>query len=227
MSTVTIDLEQAVDTRDVIHRIVEFLAQGKLVAFPTETVYGIAASALQPAAVARLGELKNRDASKPFALALQSAEQCLDFVPDISPLALRLSRRVWPGPVTLVLPATHAESALWQLDQSVQQAVCPAGTIGLRVSPHEIVDQVLSLCAGPIALTSANEPGKEPATQSEALDALDGHVDLIIKAGPTHFAEASTVVAVEGPSFDSRLRKRLAAQLNNLKTTASRLSRPE
>ena len=202
MSTVIIDLEEAVDARDVIHRIVEFLAQGKLVAFPTETVYGIAASALQPAAVERLSELKKRDATKPFALALQSAEQCLDFVPDISPLALRLSRRVWPGPVTLVLPAEHSESALRQLDETVQQAVCPAGTVGLRVSALELVEQVLSLSAGPIVLTSANEPGKEPATDSDAVAALDGHVDLIIKAGPTHFKDPSTVVAINDNSLE-------------------------
>ncbi len=201
MSTVIIDLEQAVDTRDVIHRIVEFLAQGKLVAIPTETVYGIAASALQPAAVERLRDFKKRDASKPFALALQSGEQCLDFVPDISPLALRLSRRAWPGPVTLVLNADHPESALWQLEKTVQEAVCPSGTVGFRVSPHEMLEQVLSLSAGPIVLTSANQPGKPPAIDDSVTE-LDGHVDLIIKGGPTYFKNPSSVVAVDGAKLN-------------------------
>ena len=198
MSTEIIDLQQVEDPRDVIHRIVENLSAGKLVALPTETVYGIAASALQPKAVQRLRELKSRDGDKPFALAIRSGDECKDYVPDMSPLALRLSRRVWPGPVTLVLPNQHRDSVVYQLDPAVQQAVAPADTIGIRVSPDELLEQVLSLTAGPLALTSANFGGEPPATDDSQLDQLDGHVDLIVKTGKTHFGAPSTVVEVDG-----------------------------
>ena len=154
MSTEIIDLEKVEDIRDVVHRIVEFLSAGKLVALPTETVYGIAASALHPAAVARLKELKSRDGNKPFAMAIRSGEECKDFVPDMSPLAMRLSRRIWPGPVTLVLPCTHPDSALRQLAPEVQKAVAPAGTVGIRVSPSELLEQSLS----PVSYTHLTLP---------------------------------------------------------------------
>ena len=72
MPTVFIDLNQTEDVRDVIHRAVEALSSGKIIAFQTETVYGLAASALQPAAVERLWEIKGRDPEKPFALAVKS-----------------------------------------------------------------------------------------------------------------------------------------------------------
>ena len=201
MSTEIIDLEKVEDTRDVVHRIVEFLTAGKLVALPTETVYGIAASALHPAAVSRLKELKSRDGSKPFALAIRSGEECKDYVPDMSPLAMRLSRRIWPGPVTLVMPSTHKDSAIGQLDPEVQKAVAPNGTVGIRVSPDEILEQTLSLTAGPLALTSANFAGEEPAIDDSGLEKLNGHVDLIIKAGKTHFGAASTIVEVNGQAI--------------------------
>lgn len=200
MTTEIIDLTQVEDTRDVVHRIVEELSAGKLVALPTETVYGIAASALQPKAVERLRELKARDGDKPFALAIRNGDECKDYVPDMSPLALRLSRRVWPGPVTLVLPNQHRDSVVYQLDPAVQKAVSPADTIGIRVSPDEILEQVLSLTAGPLALTSANFSGEPPATDDSGLDKLDGHVDLIVKTGKTHFGAPSTVVEVDGQS---------------------------
>ncbi|QEG23180.1 L-threonylcarbamoyladenylate synthase [Mariniblastus fucicola] len=200
MPTEIIDLQKVEDSRDVVHRIVEFLSAGKLVALPTETVYGVAASALQPAAVERLRELKARDGDKPFALAIRSSDECKDYVPDMSPLALRISRRVWPGPVTLVLPNNHRDSVVFQLDPAVQKAVNPGDTIGIRVSPDELLEQVLGLTAGPLVLTSANFAGEPPATDDTELEKLDGHVDLIVKAGKTHFAAPSTVVQVDGQS---------------------------
>ncbi len=198
MTTEVIDLQKVEDPRDVVHRVVEYLCGGKLVALPTETVYGIAASALQPKAVQRLRELKARDGDKPFALAIRSGDECKDYVPDMSPLALRLSRRVWPGPVTLVLPNQHQDSVVFQLDPEVQKAVNPGDTIGIRVSPDELLEQVLSLTAGPLALTSANFAGQPPAIDDSGLEQLEGHVDLIVKAGKTHFAAPSTVVEVDG-----------------------------
>src|SRR5690606_4482430 len=98
-----IDVRLAEDNRDTVHRAVQALAEGRLVGFPTETVYGIGACACHAEAVERLAATKGRKPDAPFALALKSHEEALDYVPEMSPLAQRLARRCWPGPVTLVL----------------------------------------------------------------------------------------------------------------------------
>ena len=198
MSAVFIDLNQTEDVRDVIHRAVEALSSGKIIAIPTETVYGLAASALQPEAVKRLWELKGRDSGKPFAIAVKSLEDSLDYVPEMPPLAKRLARRCWPGPVTLVMD-DHPESVIHQLDQSVIDATVPGGTVGLRVPDHDLTLQILRLCAGPIVLTSANLGGKPAANDGQTvLQDLGGQVDMIIDAGQTKFRNGSTVVKVDG-----------------------------
>ncbi len=198
MSAVFIDLNQTEDVRDVIHLAVEALCAGKIIAIPTETVYGLAASALQPAAVKRLWELKGRDSSKPFAIAVKSLEDSLDYVPNMSPLAKRLAKRCWPGPVTLVMD-DHPESVIHQLDQPVVDATVPSGSVGLRVPDHDVTRQILRLCAGPVVLTSANLAGQPPAINGQTVSKeLSEHVDLIIDAGPTKFQDASTVVKVDG-----------------------------
>ena len=103
MPPVVIDLRKAEDIRDVVHRAVQALVEGKLVAFPTETVYGVGASACHSGAVADLMAAKDRPQGAPFALAIKSAQEAADYLPEMSPLARRLARRCWPGPVTLVV----------------------------------------------------------------------------------------------------------------------------
>src|SRR5262245_3140577 len=109
MPPVVLDLRSTDDIRDVVHRAVQALAEGKLVAFPTETVYGLAASALIEGAVDRLIAVKGPSPGRPLALAVKSAEDACDYVPGLNPLARRLARRCWPGPVTLVVDDQHAE----------------------------------------------------------------------------------------------------------------------
>ena len=99
MPPVVIDVRNARDARDVVHRAVQALAEGKLVAFPTETVYGIAASALDEDAVNRLVAVKGRREGHPLTLAIKSADDAIDYVPGITGLARRLARRCWPGPI--------------------------------------------------------------------------------------------------------------------------------
>src|SRR5690349_15773655 len=113
MPPVVIDIRSAEDSRDVVHRAVQALVEGKLVAFPTETVYSVAASALNERAVARLDSVRHPQA--PLELAVKSADEALDYVPSISKLGERLARRCWPGPVTLVLEDRCPDSLLNQL----------------------------------------------------------------------------------------------------------------
>lgn len=197
MPAAVIDLRSADDPRDVVHRVVQALAEGKLVALPTETVYGLAASALHEQAVARLAGSKGRPESHPFALAIKSAENVLDYVPHMPPIAQRLARRCWPGPLTMVLEHDREDSLIRQLPATVQRAVAPTGTVGFRVPAHDLVLAVLRLTAGPLALTSANRHGEPDAvTAQEVLATFGNELDLVIDDGRSKFAQPSSVVRI-------------------------------
>ncbi|MEN6450990.1 MAG: L-threonylcarbamoyladenylate synthase [Thermoguttaceae bacterium] len=192
-----IDLRSAEDERDVVHRAVQALAEGGLVALPTETVYGLAASALDERAVDRLFAVKGRSATKPLTLAIKSADEARDYVPDLCPLARRLARRCWPGPVTLVLDDTHPESLVRRLPPKVRKAVSPQQSVGLRVPGHETVLEVLRMLAGPLLLTSANKSGEsESVTAEEVLASLGNDVSLVVDDGRCRFGQPSSVVRV-------------------------------
>ena len=199
MPPVVIRLSDTEDLRDVVHRTVEALSAGKVVAIPTETVYGLAASAFQPDAVKRVFAIKGRPANAPLAIAVKSLEDAIDFVPNMSPVARRIARRSWPGPITIVHDVDHPDSVLHRLDESVRAATIPNGTIGLRVPATDLAQQILRLCAGPVVLTSANISGAEdPKTAQDVVDQLGDRVDLILDGGPCKFGKASTVVHVIG-----------------------------
>lgn len=203
MPPIVIDLRQAEDTRDVVHRAVQVLAEGKLVIFPTETVYGLGASARSAEGVARIFSAKGRAHEMPLALAIKSAEEAFDYVPHPGVIAERLARRCWPGPVTLVVDNQHQESLLRRLPPTVQQAVAPQGSVGLRVPAHQIVLDVLGMLSGPIALTSANRSGENDAkTAEEALRGLSDHVALVLNDGPCRYGQPSTVVRVTDRSYN-------------------------
>lgn len=199
MPAVVLDLRSAEDSRDVVHRAVQALVEGKLVAFPTETVYSLAASALDEQAVVRLLTAKRRPADKPLTLAVKSAEDALDFVPRMSPLGLRLARRCWPGPVTLLMQDADEDSLVQQLPSSVQHAVAPHGELGLRVPAHTSVLEALRLLAGPLVLTGAHREGKAPSlTAVEVSAALGEDVQLILDDGRSRYGQPSSIVRV-GP----------------------------
>jgi protein-tyrosine phosphatase len=101
--TQVFDLRQTDDARDMIHRTVQALSEGNVVGLPTDTVYGLAAHALNPGAVARLLELTG-SGSSPLAISVRSRQSAEDFYWPASGLAKRLSHRCWPGPLTLVTP---------------------------------------------------------------------------------------------------------------------------
>ena len=195
MPPIVIDLRNADDRRDVVHRAVQTLVEGKLVVFPTETVYGVGASARSSEGVEKLFIAKGRSLEVPFALAIKSAEEAQDYVPNLGQIAERLMRRCWPGPITLVVDSGEERGLVNQLPESVQQAVAPQGTIGLRVPAHEVVLEVLRMLAGPIALTSANSSGMPDAvTAQQAVEYLGDHIGLVLDDGPSRYGQPSTVV---------------------------------
>jgi protein-tyrosine phosphatase len=138
-----------------------------------------------------------------LTLAIKSADEARDYVPDMSGLAQRLARRCWPGPITLVVDDAHPESLLRQLPPSVQQAVSPQRTVGLRVPGHQVLLEVLQMLIGPLALTSANRAGEpEAVTAEEVVQSLGDDLDLVLDDGPCRFGEPSSVVRVQGNRYE-------------------------
>jgi tRNA threonylcarbamoyl adenosine modification protein (Sua5/YciO/YrdC/YwlC family) len=197
MRPIVVAPENAEDQRDAVHRAVQMLAEDDLVVFPTETVYGLAANALSSKAVERLLNAKQRRPGQALTLALGHADAVMDYCPNLSVPARRLSQRCWPGPLTLVLDADHHESLLHRLPERVRQAVAPQQTVGLRVPNHPFLLAALRLLPGPLVLTSANLSGQgDTVTAEEVLQALGDEVGMVLSDGRSKYGQASTVVQV-------------------------------
>ena len=161
------------------------LRDGGLVAFPTETVYGLGVDAANPKAIERLNQVKGRPPDKPYSLHLYAPEQVRPFVASVLPLAATLMARFWPGPLTIVMPAKGG------------------GTVGFRLPDHPVARAFLKACDIPVAAPSANHSGFPPPTDAaEVLAALDGAVDCVLDGGPTRLGRESTVVEVKGDRLE-------------------------
>ncbi len=157
------------------------VASGGLVAFPTETVYGLAADAGNPATIDRLNRLKGRPPDKPYSIHLGQAAQMRAFVETVPPMAQQLMDQFWPGPLTIVLSAKDGS------------------TVGFRLPKHPVAQAFLRRCACPVVAPSANRSGCPPPTDAkEVLASLDGQIDGLLDAGPTPLGRESTVVSVVG-----------------------------
>ncbi|HEX7598827.1 MAG TPA: L-threonylcarbamoyladenylate synthase, partial [Polyangia bacterium] len=137
------------------------IAAGEVVAFPTETFYGLAVDGFDEAALHRLRVLKGRDAEKSFTLLVASREMLAALCGDISPLAERLMTQHWPGPLTLVLPARPG----------LPDAIVAEGCVAVRVSPHPLAQALVVAAARPITATSANPAGAAPPCTAAAVAA--------------------------------------------------------
>jgi L-threonylcarbamoyladenylate synthase len=176
-------------TTGAIARGGDIVRAGGLVAFPTETVYGLGADAANDRAVAAIFAAKGRPQFNPLIVHvpdLAAAERLVEF----TPLARKLARKFWPGALTLVLPrSAHSPVSLL--------ASAGLDTIAVRVPGHPIAQSLLAAARVPIAAPSANASGKISATTAQHVAAeLDDKVDLILDGGPTKLGIESTVVAV-------------------------------
>ena len=169
---------------DSLALALETLRGGGLVAFPTDTVYGVGALAFDPVAVASIYAAKARPAEKAIPILIGDAED-LDRVSDnVPPLALTLAARFWPGPLTLVVPKSVTLPGI----------VSAAPTVGVRVPDHPAARALLR-AAGPMAVTSANISGQpSPSSSDEVLAQLNGRIPLILDGGVTPGGIPSTVV---------------------------------
>jgi protein-tyrosine phosphatase len=188
----------------MVHRTVQALVEGCVVALPTETVYGLAADALNQQAVERLCEIKGRSGAMPLAISVPSREAAEDFICELSPLARRLSCRCWPGPLTLVAPCTSPLSAVTQLPKGVRDRIIgDYGCVGFRVVDHRVLAGIHRYLSGPLVLTSANRSEHEaPTTAEEVAKQLGDSLPLLLDDGPTRYGGASTVARVMGNRWE-------------------------
>jgi L-threonylcarbamoyladenylate synthase len=186
MKTVVIPVDPAAPSADAIAEAARVLRRGGLVAFPTETVYGLGANALDAAAVARIFAAKGRPANNPLIVHVANAAQVPQIAADWPELAARLAERFWPGPLTLVLPKRD----------TVPDVVTAKGpTVAVRVPAHPVAQALLRAAALPIAAPSANRSTELSPTRAEhVLRGLDGRIEMLLDGGPTSGGIESTVL---------------------------------
>jgi L-threonylcarbamoyladenylate synthase len=186
---------------------VELLRQGDVVALPTETVYGLAADAFNPIAVAKIFEAKGRPRFDPLIVHLPDRdwlEKVADILPQDQQLVLKLTERFWPGPFTIILPK-----------REVVPGIATAGleTVAVRISAHPVFADIVQALGKPLAAPSANRFGRiSPTTAQHVLDELGGQIPLIVDSGPTVHGIESTIVAVHTEKIDILRRGPIASE---------------
>lgn len=167
------------------------LQAGGLVAFPTETVYGLGADARNDAAVARIYAAKGRPSVNPLIVHLATPAQAAAFA-HVTPLADGLMGAFWPGPLTLVLPLRDGHGLS-------DRVTAGHGTVGLRVPDTPLARSVLETFGGPVAAPSANPSGRiSPTTAEHVLQGLAGRIDAVLDGGPCAVGLESTIVDLSG-----------------------------
>jgi L-threonylcarbamoyladenylate synthase len=183
---------------DRIKEAAGIVEAGGLVAFPTETVYGIACPA-QKDSLARLDEIKGRDTSKHYTLHIGQIEEYRKYVPRVGIQTEKLIRQAWPGPLTLVfeLSAAEMKEQKGRMDDGAMATLYKNNSIGIRCPDHPVASLLLRLVHGPVVAPSANRAGQQPATDADqVLSELADQVDLVLDGGPCKHKKSSTVASV-------------------------------
>jgi L-threonylcarbamoyladenylate synthase len=168
----------------------QILRAGGLVAFPTETVYGLGADASSTAAMARLYAVKRRPADHPVIVHFVDAEGAFAWARELPDAARKLARRFWPGPLTLILKRSALARDFVTGGQD---------TVGVRVPSHPVAREMLAAFGGGVAAPSANRFGRvSPTTAAHVLADLGSEVDLILEGGPSEIGIESAIVDLSG-----------------------------
>ena len=173
-----------------VRRAAQILRAGGLVAFPTETVYGLGADAANEKAVARLYAVKRRPADHPVIVHFAAAQAAFDWAREVPDAARKLAQKFWPGPLTLILKRSR---------QARDFVTGAQDTVGLRVPSHPVAQELLRLFDGAIAAPSANRFGLvSPTTAAHVRDDLGKDVDLVLEGGASDVGIESTIVDLSG-----------------------------
>jgi protein-tyrosine phosphatase len=180
------DWRSVADPRAALRRAASALEAGRVVLLPTEVGAALTASALHPEAAARL---RPEGDAAPLSLAVRSSDEVADWAPDLRPLARRLARRFWPGPLILSLSEGVDRGLAGRLPEEVRRLVCPQGVLHLRAPGHEATQELLHRLSGPLLLREAPEEGAAE------------RADLALVDGPGPFPEGVSVVHVAGGAW--------------------------
>ena len=168
----------------------DLLQAGKLVAVPTETVYGLASNALNEAAVLKIFEAKNRPSFNPLIVHIAGLQEASKYAASVPDAAQRLAEAFWPGPLTLLLPKTTAVPDL---------VTAGSALVALRVPRHPLLQSLLSKLDFPLAAPSANPSGYvSPTTATHVQQQLSGHIPYILDGGPCEVGLESSIIGFDG-----------------------------
>jgi L-threonylcarbamoyladenylate synthase len=185
---------RAKETRaEVLSAAVAALKRGEVIAFPTETLYGLGADALNSAAVEKVFKLKGRHAANPIPVLVTDREMLLNLVSKIPALGEKLIARFWPGPLTVIFPARRGIP---------KRLVNANGGVGVRISSQPIAGELVRALGRPLTGTSANPSGQLAArTAQEAKEYFSGEIDIFIDGGKLTSQTGSTVVELVGDAL--------------------------
>lgn len=173
----------------LIAQAAKLIRQGGVVAFPTETVYGLGADALNPRAVQRVFEIKGRPWFDPLIVHIASDGQLIQLTTSMTPLASALAMHFWPGPLTLVLP---------KVPHVPDQVTAGLPTVAVRMPDHPMALDLIRAAGRPIAAPSANPFGMvSPSSAEHVREQLGDRVDLILDGGPCRVGIESTIIAFD------------------------------
>lgn len=166
------------------------LSEGNVVGFPTETVYGLGADALNPEAVSRIFEAKGRPGDNPLIVHIWDKSQISDLVSEVTPAAQALIDAFMPGPITVIMK---------KKDVVPSEVTAGLDTVGIRMPSHPLCNKFLKMCGCPVAAPSANLSGSpSPTTALHVMNDMDGYVYAVIDGGPCDVGLESTVVDATG-----------------------------
>ncbi len=185
LRTQHLDLKDHESYCENIDKAAQALLAGSIVAFPTETVYGIGANAHDQDAIDLLYRVKERPEEKKMAIMVADYKEVREWISEIPPVAGKLMKAFWPGPLTIVLMLPDMT------------------TIGFRNPDNRVIRDLMKKANIPVASTSANVSGREPAIDAQQVIAYLGErIDIVLDGGPTHFRTPSTVVKVQERTFE-------------------------
>lgn len=176
-----------------IERVVGYLRDGEVIAYPTETIYGLGADVFNKKAVKKIYDLKARDYGLPISILVADLDMLRDCVERVPEEALSLIRKFWPGPLTILFPASH---------RFPQGLVTNTGKVGIRISSNPIASAIVRAFGKPITTTSANRSGFPPSLIVRHITKYFGdRIACIVDGGECEPSRGSTVVDIAGETM--------------------------
>jgi protein-tyrosine phosphatase len=198
-----VDYHAADDPRDLIHQIVQGLAEGEVIGLPTETGYVAAAHALQTPAGERLARIRERRGMPQAVLALKNPLESLDYVPHMGELGRKLIRRFWPGPVTLLFDDPLDQGLGGALPAAIRRELSVETGLALRVPAHELIWNVLRLLPAPLIVTGETAGSKSRFPTAAGLaEFVAEDLSVVVDAGPCRYDQRTTLVRVKREGWD-------------------------